>query len=285
MDANNDKTRFLNKLLQKQIAFPSDHGSWVFLLSPFLIGVFTAGKWTAEILFLLLGLLAAFFLRQPASIAVKAISKRRSRRVLPAAVFWLGVYTLVGAAAFAKLIRSGYGFLGWLAIPGFIVFGWHLWLVSKRLERYQIGVDIIASGTLALAAPAAYWVSKGEISQLGWLLWMLVWLQSAASIVYAFLRLKQRSLRETPSKPGLLKMGGRALTYTGFNLALAVALPNSFALPPLIWLPYLLQFGETLWGTFRPAIGVKPTSIGVRQLLVSSLFTLVFILTWISSQP
>jgi hypothetical protein len=48
----------------------------------------------------------------------------------------------------------------------------------------------------------------------------------------------------------------------------------------ILFLPYVLQFGETVWGTLHPAIGVRPTAIGVRQLIISSLFTLLFIITW-----
>jgi hypothetical protein len=275
-----NKNLSFKTVFQKQIALPSDHGSWVFLLSPFLIGVFTASEWSADILILLIGLLAAFFARQPASIAIKVLSKRRSRQDLPASSFWIACYSLIGLIAFVYLARRGYGYLLWLALPGLIVFGWHLWLVSLRSERYQMGVDIIASGTLALAAPAAYWVSIGENSSTGWILWVLVWLQSASSIVYAFLRLGQRRLKESPPKSIIWQMGQRALLYSGFNLVLTLVLSITTKLPDLIWLPYLLQFIETIWGTLNPAVGVKPTKIGWRQLIVSTLFTLVFILVW-----
>jgi hypothetical protein len=50
--------------------------------------------------------------------------------------------------------------------------------------------------------------------------------------------------------------------------------------PGLLPLPYLLQWGETLWGTLNPAVGMKPTRIGIRQLIVSTLFTLLFIIAW-----
>jgi hypothetical protein len=37
---------------------------------------------------------------------------------------------------------------------------------------------------------------------------------------------------------------------------------------------------ETVWGAANPAVKAKPTAIGVRQLVISSLFTLAFILAW-----
>jgi hypothetical protein len=75
-------------------------------------------------------------------------------------------------------------------------------------------------------------------------------------------------------------MGRRSLLYTSFNLALVIAFATSSVLPHLVPLAFLIQWIETIWGTFRPAIGWKPTRIGIRQLLVSTLFTILFIITW-----
>ena len=109
---------------------------------------------------------------------------------------------------------------------------------------------------------------------------MLAWLQSAASIVYAYLRLEQRELDSVPEISARLKMGRRALIYTTFNLVFVAALSILSLVSPLLILPYTLQWLETIWGTFKPAVGMRPTTIGFRQLIVSSLFTILFILTW-----
>ena len=178
------------------------------------------------------------------------------------------------------LILQGFAFVMVLALPGALVFAWHLWLVSKRQERRQAGVEILATGALALSAPAAFWVGQGEYDPLGWALWAMTWLQAAASIVYAYLRLEQRVLPETPEPSKAWKMGQRAFAYTSFNLALAISLGWMAWLPRWIFLPFLVQWLETLWGINTPAIGWKPTAIGTRQLLVSTLFTILFIICW-----
>jgi len=268
-------------LFRRHIALPSEHGSWVFILSPLLIGLFAGGSLSWASLYLVVAAMAAFLVRQPVTIAVKAYSGRRSRRELPAARFWILVYGLVGLAALAGLILQGFNYLLYLALPGLPVFAWHLYLVSKRAERRQVGVEIVGSGVLALAAPAALWVGQGNPDPTGWWLFGLVWLQSAASIVYAYLRLEQRALKVQPEMPERLAMGRRPLLYTTFNLLAVTALSLLSLLPPLLPLPYALQWVETIWGTLRPAVGVKPVVIGVRQLVVSTLFTLLFILTWV----
>lgn len=267
-------------LIRKHIALPSDHGSWVFLLSPLLIGLFAGGQWSAASAYLIVAAMAAFLIRQPVTIAVKVYSRRRSRRDLPAAWFWIAVYGLVGLAALAGLIVQGYAYVLILALPGAPVFIWHLYLVSQRSERRQLGVELVATGVLALAAPAAFWVGQGDPDPTGWLLWALVWFQTAASIVYAYLRLEQREL---DSKPGLftrITMGRRALLYTSFNLLAVSVMSLTGLVPSLLFVPYAVQWAETVQGTLRPAINLRPTAIGIRQLIVSTLFTLLFILTW-----
>ena len=269
----------MSTYLRRHIALPTDHGAWVFILSPLLIGIFTSAVWTHATTFLVVAVMAAFLIRQPITIATKAYSGRRSRRDLPAARFWTLVYGLLILVAMLILIWLGYAYILILAIPGIPVFIWHLYLVSKRQERRQAGIEIVGSGVLALSAPAAYWVGIGSADPTGWWLFLLVWLQSAASIVYAYLRLAQRGLVQVPPVRERFKMARRALLYTTFNFLFS-ALIAWTVLPALIWLAFGIQWLESLWGSYQPAIGIKPTRIGLRQLIVSTIFTLTFILTW-----
>ena len=186
-----NKTIFL-----KHIAIPQDHGSWVFILSPLLIGIFAGGTFTQASFNLFITAMAAFMLRQPATTIIKIYSKRRTRDEMPAARFWFTVYGVIGLFALLGLTLEGYAYLLYLAVPGIAVFAWHLWLVSKREERRQVNIEILATGVLSLTAPAAYWVGIGRYEANGWWLWILIWLQTAASIVYAYLRLEQREQKE-----------------------------------------------------------------------------------------
>jgi len=283
------KLRFL---FRKHIAIPQDHGSWVFILSPLLIGLFAGEHFYPASINLIVAAMGAFLLRQPVSMAIKAYTGRRSRAELPAARFWMLVYGAIILLALAGLIADGFLYILYLAIPGIPVFIWHLYLVSKRAERKQAGVEMLATGALSLAAPAAYWIGQDGYDLLGWALWLLTWLQSAASIVYAYLRLEQRAQAQSaalsggkpqskgPGRSERWQMGKRALQYTSFNLMLSIALGWSALLPRWIFVPYLLQWIETVWGITHPANGWKPTAIGIRQLIVSTLFTVLFIVCW-----
>jgi len=265
---------------KKQIAIPQDHGSWVFILSPLLVGIFAGGKFNLANLSLIIGAMSAFMIRQPMTVFVKAISSRRPKTDIAPALFWLLIYGCISALALTALILQGFGYALYLAIPAAPVFAWHLWLVSQRTERKQASIEVIATGVLSLAAPAAYWVAIGAYNPLGWWLWVLTWLQSAASIVYAYLRLEQRELKSQPESGDLWRLGKRALLYTSFNLFISLILGWANLIPQLIFVPFLLQWLETLWGITHPSIGWKPTRIGVRQLIISTLWTILFIICW-----
>lgn len=270
----------MRSTFRKTIAIPQDHGSWVFILSPLLIGFFVGGGFSTTSVYLIIAAMAAFLIRQPVTIATKAYAGRRPRSDLPAARFWILVYGGIALVMLIGLAIRGFTNIFYLAVPGIAIFIWHLRLVSKRDERRQAGLEIVASGALALAAPAALWVGKGSYDTTGWILWILVWFQSAASIVHAYMRLEHRSLPEVPGRAGKFKIGKRAIQYTVFNFVSTLLLGLIGWLPQFIFIPFLLQLTETLWWTFNPAIKIKPTTVGFRQLAVSTLFTVLFIIYW-----
>ncbi|MGC8856384.1 MAG: YwiC-like family protein [Anaerolineae bacterium] len=272
----------MKAFLKKQIALPQDHGSWVFILSPLLIGIFAGRAFTFASFSLCLAAMAAFLIRQPVTVAIKAYSGRRPRTDLPAARFWIALYSIILVLALAYLVWRGFNDLLYLAIPGIPVFLWHLHLVSRRAERRQAGVEILATGVLSLIAPATYWVGIRHYDPTGWWLWLLTWLQSAASIVYAYVRLEQRDLAQSPGRAALWRMGQRAFLYTSFNVVLTFLASLFGWLPRWLFLPYLLQWGETWWGIFHPAIRWKPIKIGIRQLIISTAWTILFIVFWLA---
>jgi O-antigen/teichoic acid export membrane protein len=219
-------------------------------------------------------------MRQPVTIAVKVYSGRRPKRDLEPALFWIAVYGVFLIFSLGLLINQGYAYILWIAFPASIVFAWHLVLFSRRRERRQAGIEVVGSGVLSLAAPAAFWVSKGDLDPVGWWLFILIWLQSAASIVYIYLRLDQRDWETVPSKFERFKHARRALSYACFNFIFVLIFSLSKDIPQFLPIPYALQLLETICGSFRPAIGLKPTYLGFRQLAVSSIFTLLFVIFW-----
>ena len=98
--------------------------------------------------------------------------------------------------------------------------------------------------------------------------------------MYAYLRLEQRVLPAYPTPAQQWQMGRRAVLYTGTNVVLALGAALAGFAPYGLILPFLVQFAETVWGITHPAVGAKPTHIGIRQTVVSALFTVLFIVMW-----
>jgi hypothetical protein len=262
-------------LLRRRYYLPGEHGAWIWWIGPYLIGIAAARQWTTQLITLFIAMMAAFLIRQPLTILVKTLSNRRAKEDRLPAIFWVCVYALVVLAAFAMLLLAGFGRLIWLLLPGIPVFIWHLYLVSRRAERGQRGIEIVGAGVLALAAPASYWVAGGTSTTLAWALWGITWLQSAASIVLVYQRLHERKLDAGGSFPERFRRSSRSLAYHSFNLII-----NLLAIPVTDF-PWLVPAASTLMlldaadAVRSPAIHWKPTRIGLRQLIASSLFILM----------
>ena len=76
-----------------------------------------------------------------------------------------------------------------------------------------------------------------------------------------------------------------ALVITSANMILSVVLIIYDLVPPLLVLAYGVQWVETLRGSFFPAMGIRPVLIGVRQLIVTIAFTILFLLAWVLQAP
>ena len=88
------------------------------------------------------------------------------------------------------------------------------------------------------------------------------------------------TLEQPPTAQGKLIMGLPSISLTSLNLLGVAALGADGLISQALTLAYVPQWIETAWGTYRPAIGYKPSWIGVRQLSVSTLYTLLFVWTW-----
>ena len=265
---------------RRAAALPGEHGAWAFLLTPLAIGLFAGGRWTIVSLYLVVAVLCGFLIRHPITLLIRIYSGRRSRDLLAAAWFWAAVYAVIGLLHVLGMVMRGFGYLLYLSIPGVPVFLWSLYLVSRRAERHQWPVEVAAVGVLSLSAPAAYWIALGRPEPLGWVLWVLVWAEAVAMIVYTYLRLAQRTLQRPPAPAEWLRMWWGSLLIATANLGAALALSLADVVPRWLFLPYAFLCAEVLWGVYRPAVGLKPTAIGYRQLAVTAAYTILFILTW-----
>ena len=137
-------------MFRAHVALPAEHGAWLLLLGPLVIGLFAGGRWSVVSLYLIVASLSAFLVRHPITLVIKALSGRRGRDLLPAASFWIAAYGAIGLLHVAGLVLRGFGYLLYLAIPGVPVFAWYLWLVRSRARRQRPAPG--ATGSLPGAA-------------------------------------------------------------------------------------------------------------------------------------
>lgn len=269
-----------SSIFLKYIAIPQDHGSWVFIISPLMIGLFAGKSFSIETVVFVITAMLAFMIRQPVTILAKIMAGRRDRKDISIALAWILIYGSLLILAITFLLIRGQLQIIYLGLAAIPVFAWNIWLVSRKQERRQIFIEILGTGVLALAAPAAYWLGSKTMDSAGWILWVLVWIQSAASIVYAYARLEQRAWTKIPDWKSRLQTSRIAILFSAVNLFIVLGLGFFNVVSYFLWLPYFIQFFETILGTIYPAFGLKPVAIGLRQLMVSTLFTILFIITW-----
>ena len=266
-------------IFRRHYAIPAEHGAWAMLFGPFAVGLGLAWRLEWAVLWAFLGALLLFLARQPMIILVKAWSGRRSREDVSPALAWLLIYGALGLVPLSILIASDYAALLWLALPALPPLAWQLGLVIGRAER-QMAVELAGSGALALAAPAAYFAATGRFDFIALSAWLLCWFQSAAAIVYVYVRLEQRRLTTMPSRSLQWTMGRRAVLYHAFNFVVSLLLAALRILPLLVPLAFAAMLVEALRGTFRPALGVKPQILGVSQVVAIAVFVILLVLAY-----
>jgi hypothetical protein len=266
-------------LFQKHIALPQQHGAWAIWLGPYAIGIgVSSAILKPGLLWLSLASLGGFFALQPLAILVKVLAGRRPRADLTPALFWIIVYGLMTVIGALGLILTGNAFILWLGLAALPVLAWQMWLVARREERGQMGVEIVGAGVLCMAAPAALWVDTGSMSAVGWWLLAQCWLQGAGAIVYIYLRLEHRRMTAMPDWNERLKLGRRSTLYNVTNVAIVAALAAFGVAPWGVLVAFATMLVEAVYGgLLRPGIGLKPSSIGVRQIMVTVVFAVLMI--------
>ena len=260
-------------------AIPSEHGAWALWLGPFLAGWGVAWQSSRALLWTFAAILFAFMARHPLMIAVRAFSGRRKREDLRPALAWTFLYGVLAFAGAALLITLGEARLLLLAIPALPLLIWQMALVARKEER-QLRIELVGTGVLALAAPAAHIAASGAWTRTALMLWLLLWIYAAVSIVYVYLRLEQRRLSEAPEIPDRLAMGSTAMRAAAAALVLAAIGVAARLLPRLAPLPFILLQLQVIVGTYRPAIGYRPQRVGFAQVGAMAFFVALIVLVY-----
>lgn len=234
-----------SRVFKKTLLLPAEHGSWSWLLVPFLAGVGVAGAWPLSTFLVLSGGLSAFLVRQPATawLRIRQGRGRRSDRSLAAG--WTLTFSSVSIISLAGLLLSGHTELLWLVPPILLIL--LLYLAIAQINRSQIRtlwMEVAGAGALAVMAPAAYVAGRDSLEPTAWVLWAVMATQNIVGVLYVRARIAHRHGREVN---GTLLVAGHVV---GFLLCTALVV---FTAAP--W-PLLIPFGafalRAAWVALRP---------------------------------
>ena len=263
-------------LFRKSVVLPAEHGSWAWLLVPFGVGTAVSGQFTLASLFTLMGGLAVFMMRQPATVWFRARRGRARQSDGRLAIGWLVFWAVVGLGCLAGLLWLERLALGWLLLPTLAIMG--LYLAAARYGRAglrSLGMEIAGAAALALMAPAAVIAVTGSLSLWVWGLWGVLAGQNALGAWYVRLRIHDTHRR--------------AMNRTAVWLAhaLGLLLIVLAGLGGIVPLPVVLSFvaflGRAVWAAARPRPVADVKRFGFAELgveIVSGLWIVLCYALW-----
>ncbi|MDX1614368.1 MAG: YwiC-like family protein [Candidatus Promineifilaceae bacterium] len=243
--------------LHKRLILPAEHGSWSWLLVPFLVGVLASKEWTVGSTLVLAGGLAAFLLRQPAAAWMRIRSGRGRRSQEPVARAWALSLGLAAALTLLGLLVLDYTQLVWLLPPMVVIFLFYLLVAwRRRASLRSLWMELLGAAALAAMAPAAYGAGAGVLDRAAWVLWALMAGQNVLGVVYVRLRLADTHGRSV-NRSGVLA------AHAG-GLALVTAAAAIGITPWLAVLPFLGFLARAVWAVseVHPVSNIKRFGFG-----------------------
>ena len=252
--------------LRFALKLPKEHGAWVMLYVPFVLGVAVAGRVNWPVLLLLLSATAVFISRE--SLLVYWRARVRGRDAVEAGKALL-LYVALAAAFGSPLILAFELF--WLIPLGLV--GAALLLINgrqaARMEERSTTGEIMAIGGLTMTAPAAYYPASGRLDVTAFWLWLLSALYMASSVFY----IKLRVYRLNPRRQAEQRQALRSCAfYHSFLLIALPALIFAGSLGLFVFIAFAPALVRTFWGMFKPKTNVNLVRAGILEIAYSLVF-------------
>lgn len=229
---------------RKQLILPAEHGSWSWLLVPFLVGTAVSQTVSFPVWLVLVGGLAFFLLRQPATVwlRVRQGRGRKSDGLLALRILLLLLAALLLCGAGLLLLQRQVMF--WLLLPFMALMGLYLWAARSRQKTRSLKMELVGAAGLALMAPASMLAAAGQASGMVWLLWGLLAAQNVLGVFYVRQRIADTHQRPFNRKPLLWS-----------HILAVVVLAGTAAVGFVPWLavvPFVGFFLRAVWTVQQP---------------------------------
>ena len=262
-----------NTIWRKKLILPAEHGSWAWLLVPFLVGVGVSRQVNVAIWLVLLGSLAAFLGRQPATVWLRIHQGRGRRSDAPLALGWTITFAVIGLFCLLGLIHLGQTAVLWLTLPLLLIF--ILYLIATQYGRTamrSLWLELIGAAVLALTAPAAFIVAHNQLSLTAWIIWALMAGQNMLGALYVRLR-----IADTHQRP--INRHNIFLAHLLAFLLILMAATSGL----VVWLtavPFLFLVLRAFWAMRQPRPVTNIKQFGFLELGIELLTGLWIIFTW-----
>jgi len=193
MESSLTTTQTPERLMIGRPPIPREHGAWVILYAPLVIGLAVAGRFEpVPTLLLALAVTGAYLARHAADLVLR-------RREQPGTRFWLGAFAAAFVAGGLPLIvawhRTG---LLWVGGAVGVLFSVHAGLTlrpaRKRFDRTAAG-ELLAVAALVATGPAATIAVRGSLDSLAVSLWLLCALFFGSGVLHVNMYLDAAKMR------------------------------------------------------------------------------------------
>lgn len=280
VDAKDNRTvslldkRLRRRWIRKAYLLPAEHGSWSWLLVPYLAGAAVAGQWSTATLLVLGGGLSVFLLRQPATAWLRIRQGRGRRRDEALTVIWTAAFALMAVLSLLGLLFLRRLVLVWLLPPVAALL--MIYLAVAQINRARVRslwMELAGAVGLAVMAPAAYAASTGVLSTTAWLLWGLFAVQNVLGVMYVRLRISDTHGR-SESRISLLASHIFGLLLIGLMLVLAQVSWMALA-------PFLFYSVRATWAALGPRPILNVRRFGFAEVTVELAAGLWLILSFL----
>ncbi len=258
---------------------PREHGAWVILYAPMVLGFAAAGKPAPVAWLLITGTVTALFIgREAASLLIRGRSTPQTRG-------WAAIFGTM-AALLGSLLLATSGAMPLLTVGAgaLVLFGVHSALLKlsgrKRLDRSQWG-EIIGVAALTLTAPAAYAAVVHHLDLEIALIWLGCIGYYSSGIFYVKMWLAAVKLKKTWNETSRLQCGRENNTYNAMlTVGVVIAATRLHSLPAaiLVSVAYLPAIVRSAWGYMHLSPQLPPLKrVGMQETVYAVWFTLMLI--------
>ncbi|MBI3297236.1 MAG: YwiC-like family protein [Elusimicrobia bacterium] len=254
---------------------PREHGSWVMLLVPPVLGWAAAGGGPAGAAALFaLGTAGAFLLRTPLGVLLESPGHPAARR-------WVLSCAAAAAAGFGGLAAL-YGRWGLLLMVPPDGGALAVALRNQRRRRAMSEAnELVGIAGLSLGAPAAWYAASGAWEPGAAWLWALCALFFSGPVFHVKMLVSRRaaSARGAPVEAARRADGARrlSLAYHGAAAAAVAAAAAGGAVPAGALLPFGASAAKSAWWAARQGPGLELKKVGWQEVGWTALFLAVML--------